>query len=259
MITEKYPDLTMKDIPLVLESVSFRALASEADVDSYGFEADSSSTADSSRRADYYRYRAVRVPPIISDARLRFGGPFITEIDKSFHPEDADLQAFLSAKSQQYRWFLAHMAVTILKGDGPRLESAKVNVTLSDDGTPTGTIAYSVHPEAVEAPTRQAPTFTLNPTAAGISVGSVTLQPVRRKKIFLASSGVLSTNVSWTFTRLRSQPLEQSSTRLVMVISAPSQTKARSLSVSFSGMVRIGHFRHKVEPRVGVAPEMAPF
>lgn len=181
--------------------------------------------------------------------RLSFGAPVLTSIGTNYHAEDNDLQTFIA--NTQERWFLAHMALDFLEGDGPRLESATVQVNLGDDGAHPDTIAFSILPLRASAPVGGALSFTLNPSVAGISVGALGWEPApaRVGKVFLTGKGELSSRVTWTFKRRRKQHLD-CSTRLIMIIKSPKDCQGR-ISIGLGASVRTGKlFRRRSTPLV---------
>jgi hypothetical protein len=155
--------------------------------------------------------------------RLTFGGPRVTAISNSYHPEDADLQAFIAGSHD--RWTLAHLAVTFPSADDPPLVSAKVQVHLADDGDPPATIAFSLLPLSSGTPFEETRSYTVSPsvTAGGISIslGSVgTQKEVHGTDVFISGGGELTAAPSWAFTPTATQPLVGSS-RLVMILQTP--------------------------------------
>jgi hypothetical protein len=170
--------------------------------------------------------------------KLAFGGPLLAPIGPNYNPQDATLQAFVTNTPD--RWFLAHMALNFLEGDGPRLVSAGVKVNLEDDGVHPDTIAFSILPLLATAPPGGLAGFTLNPTALGISIGSINWE-TRPGKAFLEGKGELSSCVTWSFTRRRTQPLNRE-TRLSMIIRSPKGCEGR-ISIELGASVRTGIFR----------------
>ena len=77
---------------------------------------------------------AVRAKETLSD-RLEFGGPMVVPIDSGYHPEDSELQVFLKAQSENFRFALAQMSVNFPFGKPP-LATASVEVDLADDPRP---------------------------------------------------------------------------------------------------------------------------
>jgi hypothetical protein len=181
--------------------------------------------------------------PEIND-RLAFGGPLLTPIGVGYSPESNDLNAFLA--NTQDRWFLAHMALDFLESDGPRLESATVQVNLGDNGVQTDTTAFSIFPIRAVAPVGGTVHYAINPTAFGISIIGIDGDLARGGKVFLRGAGELSSRVTWTFKRRWRQPLEDS-TRLVMVIRSPKGCNGK-MEVKLNASVRTGKiFRYRYE------------
>lgn len=191
MIIENFPPLTMRDIEL--EEV---------------------------RSAP--RLRGKKLPTLME--RLAFGGPELVQISSDYHPDDADLQAFI--RGSQERWVLAHLAVTFPPREGPSLESATVQVNLGDDGDPPGTIAFSILPVVAGTPYEETDTFTVSPnvtigSAVGISLGSIGKQRVQHgEEAFLFGGPELSPRPAWHFKPTSTQELV-GSTRLSMILRVP--------------------------------------
>jgi hypothetical protein len=138
------------------------------------------------------------------------------------------------------------MALDFLESDGPRLDSATVQVHLADDGAQPDTTAFSILPIRAVAPTGAGVDYKINPTAFGFSLIEVNGKLSPKGKAFLRGTGELSPRVTWKFTRRRGQPLEDS-TRLVMVVRSPKGCQAK-VEVKLKASVRTGKiFRYKYE------------
>jgi hypothetical protein len=155
--------------------------------------------------------------------RLLFGGPAVTQISSSYHPEDADLQAFIAGSD--HRWALAHLAVTFPSAEDQPLVFATVKVTLADDGDPPATIAFSLLPLSSGTAYKETRSYSVSPSVTAGGIG-VTLGSVGKEKevqgidVFISGGGELTAAPAWTFTRTATQPLVGSS-RLAMVVQVP--------------------------------------
>lgn len=162
-------------------------------------------------------------PPQLRD-RVEFGGPLVTAITEEYHKEDADLQAFLVARADSYRFVLAHMSVNF-PPINPPLSRASVEVNLSDDANSGFTLAYSIFPTHLGSPyevTRGyelGPELTIGPVAAKAGTASATTVE-HGIRDFIVGGPELSAHPAWIFQPTPVQKLV-GSTRLVMVIRVP--------------------------------------
>ena len=164
-----------------------------------------------------------RRPPPLTD-RVEFGGPLVTAITHKYHKEDADLQAFLVARADSYRFVLAHMSVNFRPNDPP-LSRASVEVNLTDDTNSGLTLAYSIFPTHLGSPYEVSrgyefgPELTIGPvTARAGTVSTTTVDHGTRD--FVVGGPELSAHPAWIFQPTTVQKLV-GSTRLVMVIQIP--------------------------------------
>lgn len=188
--------------------------------------------------------------PSLKD-RLKFGGPLFARITTDYHPDDADLQAFLHGS--QERWVLAHLALGFPSSDGPPLATASVQVNLGDDGEPAETIAFSILPVAAGTPYEESEKFTINPHATvghtvGISLGSFGRETVRRgQEVFLTGDGELTSRPAWHFKSTPTHKLA-GSMRLSMILRVPNGRVGR-ISIDLSATVLDGApFRRRQVP-----------
>jgi hypothetical protein len=195
------------------------------------------------------RLRGKKLPTLME--RLAFGGPELVQITSDYHPDDADLQAFI--RGAQQRWVLAHLALTFPPREGPPLKSATVQVNLDDDGDPPATIAFSILPVVEATPYEETETFTVSPnvtigSAVGISLGSIGRQRViHREAAFLLGGPELSPRPAWHFTPTLAQELV-GSTRLSMILRVPNGRSAK-ISIDLSAEVLDGpRFRRRQVP-----------
>jgi len=150
--------------------------------------------------------------------RLLFGGPAVTQISSSYHPEDADLQAFIAGSD--HRWVLAHMAVTFPSAEDPQLAFAKVQLALADDGDPPATRAFSMLPLSSGTAYEETRSYSVGPNVTvggtGVTLGSVG----REREVHGIDVFISGGDPAWTFTRTATQTLVGSS-RLAMVLQTP--------------------------------------
>jgi hypothetical protein len=167
------------------------------------------------------RERGAAPLPMLKD-RVRFGGPAVVGITKNYHPEDADLQAFIAGSSD--RWALVHLGVTFDPGD-PLLVGAKVKVHLSDDGNPQAVTAFSLLPLNTEDPYEETDSYSFGPNVTagpvGISLGSVGKSTTHHGADTFAFGGPEnSADPAWVYTPTPAHRLVGSS-RMVMVVHLP--------------------------------------
>jgi len=195
-------------------------------------------------------------PPALME-RLAFGGPELVQISTDYHPENADLQAFI--RGSQERWFLAHLAVAFPPREGPPLESATVQVNLADDGDPPATIAFSILPVVAGTPYEDTDTFTVSPNmtignVAGISLGSFGKQRVQHgEEAFVLGGPELSSRPAWHFRPTSTQELV-GSTRLSMILRVPNG-RIGKIGIDLSADVFKGpRFRRRQVPLLRQGP-----
>jgi hypothetical protein len=191
--------------------------------------------------------------------RVEFGGPLLTEIDSSYRPDEADLQAFLRTKTAEFRFVLGHMSVNFVEGDPP-LVRATVEVRLSSSSGHEDVIAFSLFPVRAGTSYESGRGFSLSPSLqvgpVTASIGSFDRQATdHRTSYFLLGGPELSSRPLWRFQRTRAQALVGPS-RLVMVIQAPVGVTA-ALSVDLSAQVQRGVFRKHDVALGGGTGEMA--
>jgi hypothetical protein len=173
--------------------------------------------------------------------RLQFGGPAVTPISSAYHPEDADLQAFIVGSNERCeRWLLIQLAISFAPSEGPPLETATVHVNLSDDGEPSKTVAFSLLPLTSGTPYDETSTYTVSPSvnAGGldISLGSAGKSIVHHgSQTFLVGGPEISATPTWTFMRTATQQLV-GSWRLSMTVRAP-QGRTGKISVDLEAKV----------------------
>ena len=171
--------------------------------------------------------------------RVEFGGPVTAPIDETYHPEDAELQAYLRAKAGALRFVLALMSVNFPYGI-PALSSASVEVDLGDDAASGQTLACSVFPASLGSAKDVTSGFTLTPnlTIAGTggSIGGPSWTTTDHgSEAYLIGGPALSPRPAWRFRRTGAQEIE-GPTRLVMVIQVPAG-RTGSLAVSLLASV----------------------
>jgi hypothetical protein len=190
-------------------------------------------TGPSSGLETYGVYNQVRGQETLT-GRVRFGGPVIAPIDGTYHPENAELQAYLKAKAGSLRFVLALMSITFPFGVPP-LVTASVEVSLRDDTKTGQTLAYSVFPANTTSAQDVSHGFALKPDltilGTGGSIGEVTNSTVEHgTKAYLIGGPELSPCPAWRFRRTDAQDIE-GTTGLVMVVQVPAD-RTGSLSVS---------------------------
>ena len=178
-------------------------------------------------------YDQVRGQEVLT-GRVRFGGPVVVPIDGTYHPENAELQAYLKAKAGSLRFALTLMSVTFPFGVPP-LVTASVEVSLRDDTETGQTLAYSVFPVNKTSARDVSHGFTLQPDltifGTGGSIGGVTNSTVEHgTSAYLIGGPELSPCPAWRFRRTDAQDIE-GTTGLVMVVQVPAG-RTGSLSVS---------------------------
>jgi hypothetical protein len=161
--------------------------------------------------------------------RVQFGGPLVTAISSEYHPDDADLHAFMTGSDD--RWALVHMGITFRPSEGSRFKGARVQVNPSDDGDPSKTIAFSVLPLGSGMPYEESDSFTVSPSvkAGGLelALGSGGKSVVRKGiDTFLIGGAEGSAAPAWTFTPTKAQQLVGSS-RLAMTVRVPRGRSAK--------------------------------
>jgi hypothetical protein len=166
--------------------------------------------------------------------RVEFGGPVIAPVDSTYHPEDAELQAFVKAKAGSLRFVLAIMSVHFPFGDPP-LATANVEVDLKDDTATGQTLAYSVFPANVGFAKDVSRGFALQPNLTIAGTGGTIGGPSwttadHGTEAFLIGGPEFSPRPAWKFRRTHAQDIV-GPTRLVMVIQVPIG-RTGSLSVS---------------------------
>jgi hypothetical protein len=277
MITESFPPLAMRDVEL--EQVAGVELIELGEIDVVGPAIDAPEVevldvqlesagafgrgvaANQQSRWAPARWRRERslptflrlrrgnsVPTLVE--RLRFGGPELVQITSDYHPEDAELQAFL--RTTKERWFLAHMALTFPVRKGPPLDSATVQVHLYDDGDPSQTIAFSILPLSAGKPYEKTRGFTIGPNVnggvVGISLGSVSGAVTTHGTDYLIGGPELSADPAWQFQPTPAQKLV-GSTRLSMILRVPNGRTGK-MSIDLSATILNGVFqRHQVPLR----------
>jgi hypothetical protein len=168
--------------------------------------------------------------------RVEFGGPLIAPIDDTYHPEDAELRAFVKAKSGSFRFVLATMSVNFpFAFRDPPLASASVEIDLMDDTATGQTLAYSLFPTSLAMAQEVTSGFSVQPnlTVAGTGggIGTAARTTVSHgTKAYLIGGPELSPRPAWSFRRIAAQDIV-GPTRLVMVIQVPF-ARTGSLSVS---------------------------
>ena len=186
--------------------------------------------------------------------RVEFGGPLVTTIDERYHPEDADLQAFIRGQADRVRFLIAHMSSHFPRSFPPPLAEASVEVVLEDDTNSGQTVAYSLFP------TRAGTSYDLSRlyVLATLTVGPVT-----------APAWVRRTPESWTTALETScwagpscRPTRHGSfqptpvqelvgpTRLIMIIQTPKASKG-SLSVTWPFSDRSRLVAEAADPAAG--------
>ena len=188
--------------------------------------------------------------------RVEFGGPLVTPIDERYHPDDADLQAFIRGNADRLRFLIAHMSVNFPASYPPPLSRAAVRVALDDDGNTGETIAYSLFPTHAGTSYDITRGFSISPT---LTVGPVTAAPgsVSSSNVdhgtrdFVVGGPELSAHPSWTFQLTPAQELA-GATRLVMVIQIP-KGRSGTLSVDLTAEVEQGRFRKNRIPLPGAS------
>jgi hypothetical protein len=190
-------------------------------------------TWPSSGPETYGAYDQVRGRETLT-GRVRFGGPVVAPIDGTYHPEDAELQAYLKAQAGSLRFVLALMSVTFPFGVPP-LITASVEVDLRDDTGTGQTLAYSVFPANATSAKEVTRGFTLQPDltilGTGGSAGGLTNSTTEQgTKSYLIGGPSLSPSPAWAFRRTQAQDIE-GTTGLVMVVQVP-VARTGSLSVS---------------------------
>jgi len=171
--------------------------------------------------------------------RVEFGGPVTAPLDGTYHPEDAELQAYVRAKAGALRFVLALMSVNFPYGV-PALSTASIEVDLRDDAATGQTLAYSVFPANLGTAKDMTHGFTLAPdlTIAGTggSIGGPSWTTVEHgAQAYLIGGPEFSPRPAWRFRRTSAQRIE-GPTKLVMVIQVPAG-RTGSLSVSLLASV----------------------
>ena len=159
-------------------------------------------------------------PETLAD-RVEFGGPEVAALDGTYHPEDADLQAFVKARAASFRFVLVVMSVNFRFGR-PRLSTASVEVDLGDDTGTGRTLAYSISPAMACYAKDVSRGFTVQPnlTIAGTggSIGGPSWTTVHHgTEPYLIGGPELSARPAWRYQRTRGQEIV-GPTRLTMVI-----------------------------------------
>jgi hypothetical protein len=172
-------------------------------------------------------------------SRVLFGGPEVVPIDSSYRKDDADMQAFVSARQEHVRFVLALMSVNFPIGTPP-LATASVEVDLDDDAATGRTIAYSIFPANLGSAKDLTDTFQLQPNLTFAGVGG-TLGTIGKSTTahgnenYLIGGPELSPHPAWTFRSTKAQKIE-GSTRLSMIIAMPIG-RTGSLSVSLQASI----------------------
>lgn len=193
---------------------------------------------------------AERAKETLSD-RVEFGGPLVVPIDKTYHPEDPDLQAFLKAQAPRFRFALAQMSVKFPFGDPP-LATASVGVDLTDNAATGQTFAYSILPTNLTSPKEETRGFTLQPNLTVLGTGGTVGGPNwsttdHGTRAYLIGGPELSPHPSWMYQRTPAQEIE-GSTRLIMVIQVPAD-RIGSLTVSLQASLhktRLRFFKRQI-------------
>jgi hypothetical protein len=205
---------------------------------------------------------AQQTPALLAD-RLSFGGPQVTAIDQRYRSDDEDLQAFLN-NAVDIRFVLALMALDFPPSEGPELISAKVAVTLRDDGEASKAVAHSLTPLDVGSPYELSTGYTIN---SSLKVGDVGVGASGKRgsvdhgqRTYVRGGGQFSASPYWSFTPTKTHKL-QGSTQLSLVISVPRQ-RIGTMSVAVEAEVGEGRFRKRRIPLQGGlsdAPEKVRF
>jgi hypothetical protein len=196
------------------------------------------------------RFRGASPPPLRD--RVQLGGPQFVSIDERYHPDDADLQAFL--RDTRHRWVLAHLSLTFPFADGPEISTAELQAHLSDDGPQPETIAFSLLPTRAESNHQQTREFTLAPKVdvagiGGIELGSIGTTSVQASgDAFLSGGPELSPTPRWQFKRTATQRIE-GTTRLSMIIQIPRQ-RVGAMTIDLAATVTT-RFRRRQVPLDG--------
>ena len=178
-------------------------------------------------------YDEVRGPEKLT-GRVEFGGPLVVPVDNTYHPEDADLQAFVKAQAGSLRFVLAVMSVNFPFGSPP-LATASVEVELADDAATGQTLAHTVFPANLGSAKDVTRSFELKPNLTVAGVGGALGGPGwstvdHGNQAYLIGGPELSSQPAWMFRRTPAQEIE-GPTRLVMVVQIP-LGRVGSLSVS---------------------------
>ncbi len=197
--------------------------------------------------------------------RVEFGGPLVTTIDERYHPEDADLQAFIRGQADRVRFLIAHMSINFPRSFPPPLAEASVEVVLEDDTNSGQTVAYSLFPTRAGTSYDLSRGYTISPT---LTVGPVTASLGSQNtgvvdhgtRDFVLGGPELSAHPTWSFQPTPVQELV-GPTRLIMIIQTPKASKG-SLSVNLAAQIDQGWWRKQRIPLPGAGdanPEQVSF
>jgi hypothetical protein len=171
--------------------------------------------------------------------RVEFGGPVVAPVDGTYHPEDAELQAYLKSQARSLRFVLALMSVNFPFG-APPLVAASVEVSLWDDSGTDHALAYSVFPSSVAQAKEVSHGFALQPNLTIAGTGGTLGGPTRNTvdhgtEAYLIGGPELTSRPAWRFRRTKAQDIV-GPTRLIMVVQVPAG-RTGSLSVSLAASI----------------------
>jgi hypothetical protein len=165
-------------------------------------------------------------PPASSgplEDRVLLGGPFVIPMTAERHPE---YRAFIEAEAPHSVYHELHMALSFENQRGEsRLDTATVGLTMTAPAPAVAPVAWSMLPSRLDGPASSDVKVELKPQLklAGAELSALsmsgTIGPAATP--FLLARRELRSDPSWELRRTRTQSLDGSQVRLVMVVRAP--------------------------------------
>jgi hypothetical protein len=173
---------------------------------------------------------------------LRFGGPLAIPLRASDVAKHDPLAAFIAAEASRWRYTLVHASISFPVDAGwPRLETARLQYSLSEDRDEQSVVAWSLWPAIRSSEYETETELAVGPSVklhgADLTLGGYRHAQRRLSKdVFLLAAGELTNMPEWQFRRRRGQSLHGSQ-RLVMIVRSALGAKV-ILRVKIDGKLR---------------------
>lgn len=186
------------------------------------------------------------------DQFVTIGGPVALPLLATDDAQDADVKAFIEARSQGFRFHLVYLAFSARPPEDQPLASVLLSLALrrTDGGAPDP-IALSMTPRVLNRPVELSRTVKLSVPLKVVDAAVERAEKTSSQEAFLQSYNELRPDPYWEFREVTDVPI-RGSQRLCLVVQAPHVPCEGSLTVQVRvRRRRLGIFPYTAAPRDG--------